>query len=146
VENLIALRLRKYIAEQRITLKKFAGVLEISPSSLTNYLLGKSDIQKLFVALNTKANINLNWLVTGKGNSTTDKSGYFLDFDLLPDSLTLEQAVAFEFYRRKSNVYYNSLPKQFKNILQKISYDLEAKSFSEDVVVVVDDYDDYEED
>lgn len=69
MENEIGIRLRKFIVEQGLSIKEFAEKIGISPSSLTNYLLGKADIQKIFIALSKKADINLQWLISGTGNA-----------------------------------------------------------------------------
>lgn len=65
--NLIAKRLRDFIDSKNLTLGEFAKILELDYNQFYNSLSGKSDIQKIFILLHTKGNINLEWLITGVG-------------------------------------------------------------------------------
>lgn len=61
--------LKKVRQELGLSIARFADKLEMSPNTLTNYELNRREPSlTFFVQLNKKTNINLNWLVSGKGN------------------------------------------------------------------------------
>ena len=60
--------LKKIREKLGISLSKFARQLEMSQSTLTQYEHGtRTPSWQLFVQLNKKANVNLNWFATGEG-------------------------------------------------------------------------------
>ena len=72
--------LKKIREKLDLSVAKFAKKLEMPPSTITQYERGtRTPSWALFVQLNTKINVNLNWFTTGKGamfNSQEDD-----DFD-----------------------------------------------------------------
>ena len=66
--------LKKIREELGLTMTKFSEKLEIPAMTLIHYERGdRTPSAQLFIQLNKKLNINLNWLVSGKGkmfNST----------------------------------------------------------------------------
>lgn len=58
-------KLRKHFG---LSVAKFAEKIDIPAVSLTNYERGeRTPSAHLFIQLHTKLNVNLNWLVSGKG-------------------------------------------------------------------------------
>lgn len=61
--------LRKIRKELGLSLARFADMLEMSANTLTNYELNRREPSlTFFVQLSKKTNVNLNWLVSGKGS------------------------------------------------------------------------------
>lgn len=60
--------LRKIRSKLGLSVAKFADKLKMSANTLTNYEQNRREPSAtLFVQLNKELNVNLNWLVTGKG-------------------------------------------------------------------------------
>jgi transcriptional regulator with XRE-family HTH domain len=65
---MLAENLKKVRIELGLSVAKFADKLEMSANTLTNYEQNRREPSlNLFVQLNKKLNVNLNWLVSGKG-------------------------------------------------------------------------------
>ena len=60
--------LKKIRKELDLSVAKLAAKLEIPAMTLTNYERGeRTPSAQLFIQLNKKLNVNLNWFVTGEG-------------------------------------------------------------------------------
>lgn len=61
-------RVKSLIVKKKLTQKKFAESIGISPARLNNYLAGLSKVpQDIMVAIAHTYHVNLNWLLTGTG-------------------------------------------------------------------------------
>ena len=67
--------LKKVRLELGLTVAKFSEKLEIPAMTLTHYERGdRTPSAQLFIQLDKKLNVNLNWLVSGEGEMFTTKS------------------------------------------------------------------------
>jgi len=65
---MFAENLKKVRLKLGLSVAKFAERMEMSPNTLTNYERGeRTPSLNVFVQLNKKMNVNLNWVVTGEG-------------------------------------------------------------------------------
>lgn len=64
----VADRVKALIYKKDMTQKKFAESIGISPARLNNYLAGLSKVpQDILVKISDTYNVNISWLITGKG-------------------------------------------------------------------------------
>ncbi len=72
---MFAENLKKIRNELGLSVAKFAEKLEMSANTLTNYEQNRrAPSLNLFVQLDKKVDVNLNWLVSGKGNMFNQSS------------------------------------------------------------------------
>jgi transcriptional regulator with XRE-family HTH domain len=78
--------LKKIRLELGLSVAKFAEKLEMSANTLTNYEQSRREPSyNLFVQLNKKLNVNLNWFVSGHGNMFNAPQ-----FEQVKDNLAIE--------------------------------------------------------
>ncbi len=71
---MFAENLKKLRTELGLSVAKFAEKLEMSANTLTNYEQNRrAPSLNLFVQLDKKVDVNLNWLVSGKGSMFNQK-------------------------------------------------------------------------
>jgi len=68
VEKMLKENLKKIRQELGLSVAKLSEKIDIPAMTLTNYERGeRTPSAQLFIQLNTKLNVNLNWFVSGKG-------------------------------------------------------------------------------
>lgn len=80
---MLAENLKKIRIKLGLSVAKFADKLEMSANTLTNYEKNRREPSlNLFVQLDKKLNINLNWLVSGQGNMFNEQQPSASDDEL----------------------------------------------------------------
>lgn len=104
-------RFKQLLDEKNLTAKHFADLIKVNASAVSHILNGRSKpgfdvLDKIAQAF---PDINLNWLVTGKGKPYIDKQINILTSETNPHSPTLFDEI--EISQQKANFKEESVPK-----------------------------------